>query len=324
MHSYNYFLDLINKSIQAQKFEKSPNILYKPIDYTLSLGGKRLRPVLTLMACELYKGDVMEAIDPAFGVEIFHNFTLVHDDIMDNAPIRRGKPSVFKKWDLNVAVLSGDTMFALAYKHISNVDKDILPEVLDIFTKTAIEVCEGQQYDMDFERSNETSIPDYLEMIRLKTAVLLGASLKLGAVIARAKPEEREKIYKCGENLGMAFQLKDDLLDTFADEKKFGKKIGGDIIANKKTFLYLKALEVADRETKQELLHVYNGANEPSQEKIRKVKNIFNKLNIEETTKEQIKQYSEKAINYLEEVDAENKRKENLRDIIYKLVERDY
>ncbi|NCD43373.1 MAG: polyprenyl synthetase family protein, partial [Bacteroidia bacterium] len=246
MHSITELASLINERIAALNINGSPRELYDPITYTLEGGGKRLRPVLMLLTCEMYGGKTEEALCPALGIEIFHNFTLLHDDIMDKAPIRRGRETVFKKWDTNVAILSGDTMFAMAYDYVRRTRADLVPEIMRVFCQTSIEVCEGQQFDMNFEVSDNTSIPDYLNMIRLKTAVALAASMQIGAAIAGAEKEEQEKIYRFGELLGMAFQLQDDLLDTYGDQLKFGKKIGGDILARKKTYIYLKALELAN------------------------------------------------------------------------------
>ena len=220
MHSIETLQEKIKKALKFESFDFKPLELYEPISYTLSLGGKRLRPVLTLMACDFFDGKIKNAIYPAVGIEIFHNFTLLHDDIMDEAPIRRGKETVYKKWDSNIAILSGDVMFALAYKYIAKADKKFLPEVLSVFNQTAIQVCEGQQYDMNFETAQNVTIQDYLKMIRLKTAVLLGASLKIGAIIANAGNHEKEEIYNFGLNIGLAFQLKDDLLDVFGNEQK--------------------------------------------------------------------------------------------------------
>ncbi|MCF8228129.1 MAG: polyprenyl synthetase family protein [Bacteroidales bacterium] len=323
MNTYQSLLNKFNNSLANERFVKEPIQLYEPIDYTLSLGGKRLRPVLMLMAADMFGCTPDRAIYPAIGVEIFHNFTLVHDDIMDNAPIRRGKPSVYKKWNPNTAILSGDTMFVMAYEYISRVEKDLLPEILAVFTSTAKEVCEGQQYDMDFESIEKVSIQDYLEMIRLKTAVLLAASLKIGAIISRTTKDNIDSIYHCGINMGMAFQLMDDLLDTFSDPEKFGKKTGGDIMEGKKTFLYLKALELADSSLKEELLRQYKNTCEPEQ-KIRDIVGIFNQLNIEEITREKVQFYSAQAAGLLQELDIPDTSKENLKAIIHEMTQRDY
>lgn len=227
MHSIQYLQAKFKNALDAQKFNFDPPELYQPIGYTLALGGKRLRPVLMLMGCDLFDGDIEKAIPAAIGLEIFHNFTLLHDDIMDKAPIRRGKPSVYKKWNTNIAILSGDTMFAIAYNYVAETEKELLPDVLKVFTQTAKEVCEGQQYDLNYEVQANVSLNDYMNMIRLKTAVLFSASLKIGAIIADADANDIKNLHLFGENTGMAFQLRDDLLDVYGIEEKFGKKTGG-------------------------------------------------------------------------------------------------
>lgn len=323
MYTYQSLLKKFNTSLANERFVKEPIRLYEPIDYTLSLGGKRLRPVLTLMAADMFGCDPDKVLYPAMGIEIFHNFTLVHDDIMDNAPIRRGKPSVYKKWNPNTAILSGDTMFALAYEYIYRVDKDLLPEILAVFTTTAKEVCEGQQLDMDFESTEKVDIKEYLEMIRLKTAVLLAASLKIGAIISRTTKDNTDSIYHCGINMGLAFQLMDDLLDTFSDPKKFGKKTGGDIMEGKKTYLYLKALEMADPSLKEVLVRQYETTYDPEQ-KVMDIIGIFNQLNVEEITREKVQFYSGQAIGFLNNLDISDTAKENLNKLILDMTKRDY
>lgn len=318
------------QNIIKQKFESfavvgKPEELYAPVSYTLNLNGKRIRPTLLLMACDLFGGDIEIASDSAIGLELFHNFTLIHDDIMDNAPLRRGKETVFKKWNANIAILSGDTMFALAYKQVIKTQTPYLQKVLDVFTKTAIEVCEGQQMDLNFESLNNVSIPDYLEMIRLKTAVLIGASLKIGALLAGADDKNTDNLYKYGESVGIAFQLKDDYLDAFGDEKKFGKKTGGDIAANKKTYLYLKAYEMADDATKKILIHYFNkNTDNPNmEEKISAVKDIFLKLNVHTFIENDINSYYKKAIGYLNNVTLPEIKKEILVNFSNSLMYRD-
>jgi geranylgeranyl diphosphate synthase type II len=244
MYSLDFIQQRISSAFADARFLHEPIKLYEPISYTLDQGGKRIRPVLVLLACDLFGGDIEKAVFPAMGLEIFHNFTLLHDDIMDNAPLRRGQETVHKKWNDNTAILSGDTMFVLAYEYVAKTDAALLPEVLRLFNDTARKVCEGQQYDMNFETQEKVTIEQYKMMIRLKTAVLIACSLKLGAIIARAEPAEANKLYDFGIELGLAFQLQDDYLDTFGDVAIFGKEIGGDIITHKKTFLFLKAIEV--------------------------------------------------------------------------------
>lgn len=295
MHSFDELLSFFEDRLEQEKFSRDPEELYSPINYTLALGGKRIRPVLTLMACDMFGGDIEKALPQAIAIEMFHNFTLIHDDIMDNAPIRRGKPTVYKKWSPNIAILSGDTLFAYAYQYAQKADKEVLSNVLSVFNQTAIEVCEGQQYDLNYETRNDVSVEEYINMIKLKTAVLFGASLKIGAIIGGADSLEADKLYNFALSIGLGFQLKDDLLDTFGDETLFGKKPGGDILSNKKTFLYLKALELADVKTKERLISLYNSNNENEEEKINSVKTIFTNLNIEEITEREIDRYFDTA-----------------------------
>jgi geranylgeranyl diphosphate synthase type II len=294
--------EILKNAFREETFLFQPAELYDPIRYTLSLGGKRIRPLLVLLGCDLFGGDIDKALAPAIGMEIFHNFTLLHDDIMDQASIRRGKDTVHKKWNSNIAILSGDTMLVLAYEYITKSEKEILPELFAVFNLTGRQVCEGQQFDMNFESREKVTLEEYIEMIRLKTAVLLGCSLKTGAIIARAPLSETEKMYRFGENLGMAFQLQDDLLDCFGDEGKFGKEIGGDILCNKKTFLYIKAFELAGpAETNALKFYFSNRQHDPS-EKIREVKNIYKKLEVKEYTDALITSFFEKGLKFLNEV----------------------
>lgn len=324
MHSVDYLQEKLNRIFASVKIISEPKELYDPIGYTLSLGGKRIRPLLILMGCDLYRGDLEKVTNVAIGIELFHNFTLLHDDIMDQAPIRRGKDTVHKKWNANVAILSGDTMFALATEYISQTQATVLPEVLQVFTMTARQVCEGQQYDMNFESQEYVSIPDYIRMIRLKTAVLIACSLKLGAVVAGADVEEKKKIYTFGENLGLAFQLQDDLLDTFGDGNKFGKEIGGDIIAKKKTFLYVKALELVNDMQREDLLSCLSDRSMTPDDKIHKVKDLYRILQIEEITKAEISGYFDKALQCLDQMDVEQNDKKELRGFANRLLFREY
>jgi len=310
------------KNLKQQAFDNEPNELYAPIQYTLALGGKRIRPVLTLMACELFGGQIETALPQAIAIELFHNFTLIHDDIMDNAPLRRGQKTVFKRWNNSIAILSGDTLFALAYQYVQKTDANILPETLSVFNKTAIEVCEGQQYDLNFETKNDLSVAQYTEMIKLKTAVLFGASLKIGALIGGANSEDAENLYNFGLNIGLGFQLKDDLLDTFGDEKIFGKKTGVDIISNKKTFLYLKALEIADKKTKQRLIDFYNG-NDSQKKKFKEVKAIFTRLKIDQLALEKIDEYCKKGQDSLNRISLDTEKKEQLLSIAHRMIDRE-
>jgi geranylgeranyl diphosphate synthase type II len=289
---------LISGAIDQLNFPASPAELYEPIRYTLSLGGKRLRPRLLLMAAQMFGARPEVALMPALGLEVFHNFTLLHDDIMDEAPLRRGKPTVHSRWNTNIAILSGDVMFAEACRLISNAPAESLRDVLNVFFKAAVEVCEGQQYDMNFEKREDVTISEYLEMIRLKTAVLLGAGLQMGALCGKASTENAGFLYHFGCNLGIAFQLMDDILDVYGDPQKFGKQIGGDILANKKTFLSLKAFEKADSRLAAELSTWYTSRT-ASDEKVLRVTNIFNELGIRREAEQVSEQFYSKALNSL-------------------------
>ncbi len=324
MHSLQNLQKIINEGIADLDFNKQPTKLYKPINYILDMGGKRLRPALCLLACDMFGGNIHDALNPAIGVEVFHNFTLLHDDIMDQAPIRRGKPTVHEKWDPNVAILSGDTMMAVSYDFIMKAPDHIRSKVFSVFNQTAIEVCEGQQYDMDFESQKDVSIADYIKMIRLKTAVLLAGSLRIGAIIADASDNNAEYIYRFGENMGIAFQLKDDLLDVFSDTNRFGKQAGGDIIANKKTFLYLKAFELADDKEFETLYYFFNNDFDNESEKIKGVKEIYERLNIEHETSIEIEKYFNEAMEYLNKIDIPDEHKSELINFADRLKAREY
>ena len=324
MHSLPSLRIKLDKSIRSLSFQENPVELYEPILYTMNLGGKRIRPLLVLMGCDLFGGDIDASLRPALAIELFHNFTLLHDDIMDKASLRRGKETVFKKWNTNIAILSGDTMFAIAYDFLTEVDPLLLPGMLRLFTQTAREVCEGQLYVLNFESQSAVSIDNYIQMIRLKTAVLLGCSLKLGAILGHASATDADKIYSFGENLGLGFQLQDDLLDVFGNEEKFGKEIGGDIISNKKTFLYLKAMDLARTSDLDNLKHCFSKQEMEPQEKINRVKEIYTRLNVPEKTKEQIDIYYAKALNCLQEIEVEDQRKEELKALAKQLLQRDF
>jgi len=317
------YQNIIKEKIDSQVFNDKPAELYDPIDYTLKLGGKRLRPTLTVLACDIFDGNIDEAINAALGLETFHNFTLLHDDIMDKAPIRRGKPTVYKKWDANRAILSGDTMMVLAYDYLLNSPKDLLFDLFKVFNKVGKEVCEGQQFDMNFETSSCVSIDDYLNMIKLKTAVLIGGSLHVGAIIARASEEKAKQIYSFGENIGMAFQLQDDLLDAFGDTSIFGKKTGGDIRTNKKTYLYLKALEISNEKDRERLKELYSINDEDNQEKVKEVLELFNKYNIDQLTRDLMEDYYGKAIVYLKQIQLSSSKEEVLIGLADTLMQRD-
>lgn len=278
---------------------KEPKNLYEPINYILGLGGKRLRPILTLMTADLFGGNFKDALDSAMAIEVFHNFSLVHDDIMDDAPLRRGKTTVHEKWDVNTGILSGDAMLINSYQFFESYSPEIFKKLTSLFSKTAIEVCEGQQYDVDFESRDDVTIPEYLKMIEYKTAVLVAAAMKMGAIIANASQDDTEAIYEFGKNLGIAFQLQDDYLDAFGDPETFGKQVGGDIIENKKTFLFLKSLEYAEMEQREGLLHLYSLKPEDSGTKVETVKSIFVESGAVEEAKKEISAYTQKAFDAL-------------------------
>jgi geranylgeranyl diphosphate synthase type II len=313
MHTYKELFDKFNQDIESLKFGKTPEKLYDPIYYTLKVGGKRIRPLLCILGSELFGGEYEDVINAAFGIEIFHNFTLLHDDMMDNADTRRGKPVVHVKWNNNIALLSGDAMSVLSYKYIAKT-RNNLKQVLDVFSETALQICEGQQYDMDFETEANVSEHDYLKMINLKTAVLLAASLKIGALSADAGPEDCENLYEFGKNIGIAFQLQDDMLDVFGDIKVFGKNLGGDIVANKKTYLLIKAMEQAQGQTKTELEYWLGLKTFDAQEKIAAVTSIYEQLNIRKYSVDLMQHYFTEADKYMKSVNVPENRKKNIID----------
>lgn len=299
--------------MESKNWVREPKNLYEPIDYILQLGGKRIRPILTLIAADVFSGDFKKALPAALSIEVFHNFTLVHDDIMDEAPLRRGKETVHKKWDLNRGILSGDAMLILAYQYFENYEPEVFQKLAKLFSKTAIEVCDGQQLDVDFETRKKVTIEEYMNMIRLKTSVLVAAALKMGAIVAEADEEDANLIYDFGLNLGLAFQLQDDFLDTFGNPETFGKQIGGDIIENKKTFLYLKALEVVDKDTKKKLKYYYRRKLKENTIKITDVTRIFQIHDIPMLVSEEIRSYTQKAFDTLDKMNISDENKENLR-----------
>ena len=301
---------------------KEPKNLYEPIQYILGLGGKRLRPVLTLMTAEIFNSDYNKALDAALSIEVFHNFSLVHDDIMDDAPLRRGQKTVHEKWDINTGILSGDAMLIMAYQLFENYDANTFQSLAKLFSKTAIEVCEGQQYDVDFETRNDVSIPEYLKMIEYKTAVLVGAAMKMGAIVANASNDDQNNIYEFGRNLGIAFQLQDDYLDAFGNIETFGKQVGGDIIENKKTYLYLKALEFSTEEDRLKLRTLFNRSLEDNDAKISIVKQIFNSSGASEATQKEVENYTNRAFMVLESLNLSEEKKILLRDFGNSLMNR--
>ncbi|MFT0713781.1 polyprenyl synthetase family protein [Flagellimonas lutimaris] len=299
-----------------------PKNLFEPVQYILGLGGKRLRPILTLMTAEVFGGKAKDAMDAALAVEMFHNFSLVHDDIMDDAPLRRGKTTVHEKWDVNTGILSGDAMLILSYQFFESYPAETYVELTKLFSKTALEVCEGQQYDVDFETRDDVTIPEYLKMIEYKTSVLVAAAMKMGAIVANASPKDADAIYEFGRNLGIAFQLQDDYLDAFGDPKTFGKQVGGDIMENKKTYLYLKSLENASKDDQDGLLHLYSIKPEDSTAKVEAVKTIFKESGAVEETKKAIKNFTQKAFDALSETGLPEKNKALLKQFGKSLMER--
>lgn len=292
---------------------EAPSGLYKPIRYILELGGKRMRPVLTLLVADAFGASVKEALPAALCVEVFHNFSLVHDDIMDNSPTRRGQPTVHEKWDVNTGILSGDAMLILAYDILDNYPPELFKVVTKLLSKTALQVCEGQQYDVDFETRNDVTINEYLKMIAYKTAVLVGCAMQMGAVVAKASPEDQKNIYDFGLHLGLAFQLQDDYLDAFGNPETFGKQVGGDIIENKKTYLYLKALELLNEEESRQLQQLFSVQLANNTDKIKTVKALFVSSGSANAAKALIKEYTHKAFLVLENLSIPNDKKEALK-----------
>jgi len=315
---------LVSKAVDELTFPAYPTDLYEPISYILALGGKRLRPALLLMACDLFGGDVESAIEPALAIEVFHNFTLMHDDIMDKAPLRRGKVTVHEKWNANVAILSGDAMMVEANKFMMKVDDAILRRVMDVFNETATGVCEGQQIDMSFEQRNNVLIDEYLDMIRLKTAVLLGGTLKIGAIIGGAALNDAQLLYSFGVNLGIAFQLQDDILDVYGDPEKFGKQVGGDILSNKKTYLLIKALELAKGDQATELNKWLKLDEFTAAHKVAAVTTIYNGLDIRNYAEDAMQTYAEMAFNALDQINLSEDRRQYLRQFADNLLVREY
>lgn len=296
----------------SESLPKEPSRLYEPMRYTMTLGGKRMRPLLTLMGAGMFTQDVHAAVPAAIGIELFHNFTLLHDDIMDNAPLRRGKDTVYAKWNSNIAILSGDAMYTAAFRQIALSPAHILPHVLDVFTRTALEVCEGQQMDMDFETRTKVSIPEYIRMIELKTAVLLAGALEIGALCGGAYATEAHKLYEFGKHVGIAFQLQDDILDVYGDPDKFGKQVGGDIVSNKKTFLLISALDKADAYSKEALQNWMQAGNGDSSAKVKAVTAIYDLLGIRALAESEMWKHYDMGIAALQSMQVDAAKKELL------------
>ncbi len=302
----------IGEEVSQVLLNEQPHTLFNPVKYILSLGGKRLRPVLALLAAELFGKNPELAVAPAIAIEIFHNFTLLHDDLMDRADMRRGHPTVHEKWNANTAILSGDAMVIEAYQYIARVPEVHLPAILDLFSTTAMEICKGQQYDMDFEQRDDVTETEYLEMIRLKTAVLMGCSLKMGAIVAEAPDQDANALYNYGIHLGLAFQIKDDLLDVYGDATKFGKKIGGDILCNKKTYLLIKALKNSNPSQREEIERWLVATDYHPEEKINAVKKIYDELNLKLIAENLIKKYYLSSLESLSSIQVPDERKKAL------------
>ncbi len=318
-----FFENLIKKEIEKVMKDEQPSTLFEPARYTFSLGGKRLRPMLTLLAADMFGGDIDDVVKSAIGVEIFHNFSLLHDDLMDNADMRRGNPTVHKKWNANTAILSGDAMVIESYKYISDVEPKYLPQILDLFSNTAMSICKGQQYDMDFEQRDDVSESEYIEMITLKTAVLLGCALKIGAILSDASDKDASALYEFGINIGLAFQLKDDLLDVYGDPKVFGKNLGGDILSNKKTYLLIKALKSSDDNQGAALSKWLKAKDYIPEEKISAVKNIYDELNLKAISEKIIENYYLASLECLRSISVSDERKRDLTEFAKSLMHRE-
>ncbi|AVM57325.1 isoprenyl synthetase [Bacteroides heparinolyticus] len=323
MFAASTLLERINAHISALQFTRTPQGLYTPIAYVLSMGGKRIRPVLMLMAYNLYREDITRIFAPATGIEVYHNYTLLHDDLMDRADRRRGKDTVHRVWGDNTAILSGDAMLVMAYQFMAQCPEENLKEVMELFSRTALEICEGQQLDMEFERRKDVTEEEYLEMIRLKTSVLLAASLKIGALLGGASVEDAEYLYDFGMNLGVAFQLKDDFLDVYGDAAVFGKNIGGDILCNKKTYMLIKAFEHADDEQCRQLNAWVDAISFSPAEKIAAVTDLYNKIGVRELCEQKMKEYSECAMKSLAAVKVTDEKKKELELLMTELMHRE-
>lgn len=315
-------MSLIENELSSIRYGSKPAELYLPIEYAMSMGGKRLRPLFVLMSCNLFGGNVKKAVSPSLAIEVFHNFTLVHDDIMDNAPLRRNKPTVYKKWNNNIALLSGDVMLVWAYRLLARGDEKKFFKIMTVFNEAAIKVCEGQQLDMNFENRDKVPIREYIEMISLKTAALIAASMKTGAILGGASENDSNNLFQFGKNIGIAFQLQDDLLDVFGDTEKFGKQTGGDIVANKKTFLLLKAFELSDSKTIKKLEALLNLKGSRSQ-KVKGVKEIYMALGVKQETERAIQHYFSLAKRNFTKIGGDSEKKEVFMEFVTGLMKRE-
>ncbi len=323
MKSIGELQEIFNRYLAIQSFEKQPKELYEPFQYILSLGGKRMRPTMVLLGCEMFSHDAEKALPQAMAVELFHNFSLIHDDIMDNAPKRRGQPTVHEKYNYNSAILSGDSMLVFAYEYLIKNSGASIEELIQLFNKTAIEVCEGQQWDMNYENENNVSVAEYLKMIELKTAVLLGCAMKMGAIVGEANEEDAQRLYEVGKKLGIAFQLQDDILDSFGDEKKFGKQAGGDIIQNKKTLLLIEAFEKANPSQRIQLRTWLEKKIFDPKEKVKGIMDLYYELNIRDLAEQEMLKYYEDAMLTLDEIDIPEISKTGLRNFAKSLLVRE-
>lgn len=324
MEALKKYQEIFHEQFDALRFDqKKPSELYGPIDYLLQLGGKRLRPLVSLMACDIFGGTIQKAVKPSIAIELFHNFTLMHDDIMDSAPLRRGRTTVHEKYDVNTAILSGDALLIQSYQFFEDLEPHLFKKVISLFSATAAKLCEGQQYDMNFMQQSEVDLDEYLDMIKKKTGVLTAAAFKIGAIIAQASPEDADRIYQFGENLGIAFQLKDDLLDVFGEKSAVGKKQAGDIFENKKTILFIKALEKGNEQQIKELKYWYSITAE-NIDKIYAVERIFKQLKVDLLVSEMIDEYTQKAQNFIEQIEGHKISKDILYEFSDRLISRRY
>ena len=312
----------VNEFIDNMSWARKPYSLYEPIKYVLAIGGKRIRPTLMLLAYNMYKDNPESILETAVALETYHNYTLLHDDLMDQAPLRRGHQTVHTKWDANTAILSGDSMLVLAFKMMAQTDKEYLQPVIDLFTETALEIGEGQQYDMEFENRTDVTEDEYIEMIRLKTSVLLACAMKIGAILGGASDEDAENLYKVGEQIGLAFQLQDDYLDVYGDPETFGKRIGGDILSNKKTYMLINALAKSDSAQCKQLLR-WIDVRDKEDEKIAAVTQLYNDIGVDKMAEAKINYYFEQGMKYLDKVGVSEERKEELKHYIAKMMKRD-
>jgi geranylgeranyl diphosphate synthase type II len=326
VQEYSNLFQLLQKALfdeQVSLSTASPKEMYEPMAYIIGLGGKRVRPLLTLVGCDLFDVDPENAIPSALAVELFHNFSLIHDDILDNAPLRRGNTTVHEKWNQNIALLSGDGMMVQAFQALAKSKAEHIPSLLNLFSKTGVEVCEGQQFDMNFETQVNVSVHEYIDMITFKTAVLLGCSLQMGAICANASAASQNHLYEFGKHVGIAFQILDDVLDVYADDEKFGKQVGGDIISNKKTFMLLDAFELANTDQTKELNNLLSSKQIANEEKVKQVTAIYNVLGVKELALAEANNHTDIALKHLAELDANASKKELLKAFALHLLNRD-